>query len=111
MLNEVWSHLIQFGVLACALCRRRIKFFDVSVLSDDVRFSNMGTEWGGYHLRLLFGVSSLSSLCATLMSLTLLMGDAQFASVSVERTSVVRRSYFSVGFQCLLLFVLMSLLC
>ncbi len=43
-----------FGALACALCRRRIKFLDVSVLSDDVRFSNMGTEWGGYHLHLLF---------------------------------------------------------
>ena len=41
-----------------------------------------------------FGVSSLSSLCATLMSLTIFMGDAQLASVSSERTSLVRRSHF-----------------
>ena len=37
---------------------------------------------------------TLSSLCATLMSLTMLMGDVQLASVSSERTGVVRRSYF-----------------
>ncbi len=36
----------------------------------------------------------LSPLCATLMSLTILMGNAQIASVSAERTSVVRRSDF-----------------
>jgi hypothetical protein len=57
----------------------------------------MGTEWGGYHLHPLFASLHLFPLCATLMSLTILMGDAQFASVSVERTSVVRRSYFSLG--------------
>jgi hypothetical protein len=42
-----------FGALAFALCRRHIKCSDVSVLSDNVRFSNMSTEWGGYHLHLL----------------------------------------------------------
>ncbi len=47
------SHFDPFGGLECTLCRRRIKCLDVSVLSD-VRFSNMGTEWGGYHLHLLF---------------------------------------------------------
>jgi hypothetical protein len=72
------------GALAFALCRRRIKFLDASVLSV-VRFSNMGIEWGGYHLHLLFEVSSLSTLCATVMSLTILMGDAQFASVSAKK--------------------------
>jgi hypothetical protein len=56
----------------------------------------MSTEWGGYHLHLLFESflpSSSSPLWATLMSLTILMVDAQFASLSAERTSVVRRSY------------------
>ncbi len=50
------------GALACALCRRRIKFLDISVLSD-IRFSNMDTEWGGYHLHLLFGSLLYPSLC------------------------------------------------
>jgi hypothetical protein len=56
----------------------------------------MGTEWGGYRLHLLFEslLPSASPLWATLMSLTIFMGDAQFASSSAERTSVVRRSYF-----------------
>ncbi len=81
------------GALACALYRRRIKFLDVSVLSD-VRFSNMGTEWGGYHLHVLLESLLYSPLFAILMPLTILIGDAQFASVSSERTDVVRRSYF-----------------
>ena len=50
-----------------------------------VRFSNMGTEWGGYHLHLLFESLLYPPLFATLMSLTMLMGDAQFASVSSEK--------------------------
>jgi hypothetical protein len=61
-----------------------------------IRFSNMGTEWGGYHLHLRFEslLPSSSSIWAILMSLTFLMGYAQFASLSVERTNVVRHSYF-----------------
>jgi hypothetical protein len=72
-----------------------IKFLDLFVLYD-VRFSNMSTEWGGYHLHPLFESclpSSSSPLWATLMSLTILMGNAQFASFSAERTRVVRRGY------------------
>jgi hypothetical protein len=48
-----WSHFDPFGALACALCRRRFKFLDVSVLSV-VRFSSMGEEWGEYHMQLRF---------------------------------------------------------
>ena len=79
VLNEVWSHLIRFVLLHA---HRHINFLDVSVLSDDVRFSNMGTEWGGYHLHLLF---ESPSLCYFDVSLTMLMGDAQFASVSAKK--------------------------
>ncbi len=75
-------------VLACAVCRRRrTKCLDVSVLSDDVRFSNMGTEWGGYHFAkpLLFE-SLLDPLSVLLWCLfTMLMGGAQFASVSAKK--------------------------
>ncbi len=93
-----------FGALACALCRHRTKFF--------VRFSNMGTEWGGYHLHLPIEslLPSSSPLWATLMSLTILMGDAQFASLSSERTIVVRRGYFYFVAQRLLLFCVVTLL-
>ena len=86
MLNEVWSHFDPFDALACALCRRRIKFLvDVSVLSD-VRFSNMGAEWGEYHFHLLLEyLLFIPSLCYFDVSLTMLMGDAQFASVSAKK--------------------------
>ncbi len=65
--RHAFSCSMRFGALACPLCRRRIKFLDAFVLFlfGDVRFSNMGIEWGEYHLHLLFWVSSWSSLCDT----------------------------------------------
>ena len=73
-----------FDALACALCRRRIKFLDESVPSD-VRFSNMGTEWGGYHLHLLLE-SLLYPLSVLLWCLSLCSwGGAQFASSSAKK--------------------------
>jgi hypothetical protein len=73
---------------AWALCRRRVKFWDASVLFDDVRFFNMGTEWGGYHLHLLF--KSLLYLLSVLLSWVTLNSHRCLR----KRTSVVRRSYF-----------------
>ncbi len=44
-----------------------------------------GHRMGWVSLAPSFWVSYLSSLCATLMSLTIFMGDAQFASVSAKK--------------------------
>ncbi len=59
-----------------------------------VRFSNMATEWGGYHLHLLLGslLHPLSVLlwCLSLCSWATLNSHRRLQ----KRTSVVRRSYF-----------------
>ncbi len=82
-----------FGALVCPLCRHRIKFLDVSAFCLMLGFSTWAPNGVGITSP-SFWVSSLPPLCATLMSLTILMGDAQFASLSAKRISVVRRSYF-----------------
>ncbi len=93
MLNEVWFHLIRLVPLHA--------HYVVVVQSSEmylfcliVRFSNMGIEWGGYHLHLLFEVLlySLSVLrwCLSLCSWMPLNSHRCLR----KRTSVVRRSYF-----------------
>ncbi len=65
--RHAFSCSMRFGPIWFAWCSRmrimpsRIKFLDAHVLSD-VRFSNMGTEWGGYHLHLLLLESLLNPL-------------------------------------------------
>ncbi len=100
VLNEVCSRFDPVGALARALCLCRIKFWDASVLSD-TRFSNMSTEWGGYHLHLLFE-SLLDPLSVLLWCLSHYVDVSHYShgwrsiriGVFGKRTSVVRRSSF-----------------
>ncbi len=58
-----------------------------------VRFSDMGTEWGGYHLHLLFE-SLLNRLSVLLWCLSLCSWVTLNSHPCLrKRTSVVRRSY------------------
>ncbi len=79
MLNEVW----------CFLHAHYAVVVPNSLMSLFCQVFQHGHRMGWVSL-----AHSLFPHCATLMSLTILMDDIQFASLYAERTSVVRRSFF-----------------
>ncbi len=92
-----------FGPLACALCRRRFKFLDVSVLSV-VRFSSMGTEWGGYHMQLRFE-SLLYVLSVLLWCLSQYFHGRRSIPIAVCEKALVWWDVAILYAQCLLFFL------
>ncbi len=99
-----------FRVLACALCRRRTKWGGHNGVGITfcrcthpilkcicfVRFSNMGTEWGGYHVHLLFESLFFFILSMCYFDVSQLCSWVMLNSHRClrNRTSVVRHGYF-----------------
>ncbi len=93
VLNEVWSHSTRF-ILSCALCRRRIKFLDVSVLSYGQVFQH-GHRMGWVSLApSFFSLSSFLSLCYCWCHSLFSWVTLNSHRCRRKRTSVVRCSYF-----------------